>query len=82
MNHTALIICFRKSCRYCLFDAGKAVSTDNHNILHSKLIKSVQPELGALILAYAKRQHFLTPATGKSKNYLSGFFDNHSVVSD
>ena len=48
-------------------------SADNHNILHSKLIKSVQPELGALIFAYGKRQYFLTPAAGKSKNYISGF---------
>ena len=49
-----------------------------------KLIKSksVQPELGALIFAYGKRQRFLTPAAGKSKNYISGFFDNHSVGSD
>ena len=33
-----------------------------------KLIKSVQPELHTLIFAYGKRQRFLTPVTGKSKN--------------
>ena len=38
-----------------------------------KLIKSVQPELGALMFAYGKRQRFLTPVTSKSKNYISGF---------
>ena len=51
-------------------------SADNHNILHSmllKLIKSVQPELGALIFADGKRQRFLPPATGQSKNDISGF---------
>ena len=38
-----------------------------------KLIKSVQPELHTLIFAYGKRQRFLTPVTGKSENYISGF---------
>ena len=85
MNYTVLIISFREGCRDGLFDAGKVASADNHNILHStvlKLIKSALLELGALIFAYGKRQDFLTPAAGKSKNYISGFFDNHCVVSD
>ena len=49
-----------------------------------KLIKSksVLPELGALMFADGKRQRFLTPAACKSKNDISGFFDNHCVVSD
>ena len=60
-------------------------SADNHNILHStllKLIKIVQSELSTLMFTYGKRQRFLTPAACKSKNYIGGFFDNHSVVSD
>ena len=64
-------ICFREGCRDGLFDAGKSASADNHNILHStvlKLIQSAQPELSALMFANGKRQRFLTPATGKSKN--------------
>ena len=51
-------------------------NADNHNILHStvlKLIQSAQPELSALMFAYGKRQRFLTPVTSKSKNYISGF---------